>query len=136
MVRMTGDRGDRGAVGERGPKGDHGQGGSDGDEGPRGSRGSRGKDGGVVLFIVLAVFITGGWWGAEKHSCDRQAGVRAAARDVARTAAAARREDARNSDRRGEKAAAANYRAIALRYDHDARLAAPLDCSGVFPDTK
>jgi len=127
-----GDSGDRGVGGERGPKGDHGQ---RGERGGRGLAGPRGR-GAAVLFVITMLFVTGLTWRGERDSCERQAGVRSAARTFAQAAMIAREQaaalDLRHHDRAQYKI---DHRA-ATAYERSLNEARPLDCSGLFPDTK
>lgn len=137
-----GDTGERGVGGERGPKGDHGQhgeagsAGKDGRDGDAGLRGLRGKQSGIVLFALTVAFITAGWYSSERHSCERQAGVREATREAADIAYDARLASAKLARAAGDIRRAKNDEAAVERYVVALENAGPLDCSGLFPDTK
>jgi hypothetical protein len=139
-----GDHGERGVAGERGMKGDHGQDGETGERGPAGVAGAAGLDApapltrrtATILAVLTALVVIGTSWQVERDSCTRQAGVREATRNVALTAAAARTRDAEAAEQAGERSTAADYRDLAETTYRDARLAMPLDCGGLFPDTK
>lgn len=148
---MTPNRGATGATGETGDTGQTGDTGPAGAAGAAGITGETGKTGpaghdapvapltrrtATILAILAGLFLTFTTWQTERDSCTRQAGVRAATREVALTASAARRRDAQDAEEHGRLGKAHDYLRLAAIYARDAELAQPLNCGGLFPDTR
>lgn len=142
-----GDSGNRGVAGERGPKGDRGQEGHDGGQGKQGERGHTGAPGvdalppitrrlAIILTVLLTVAWMGSTWKGERDSCTRQDGVREASRIFADTAYTARTAAAKKARREGDMAQFKIDDDAARAYQRSRNVALPLNCGGLFPDTR